>query len=634
MSKRKIISEIGGRKIKLSNLDKVLYPGVQVTKAAIMQYYIQVAEYMLPFLKQRPLTLIRYPDGITANKFYSKNRPSYTPSWVGKVRVTADDDNTYSMASDVASLAWMASMATLEYHTMTVRASTPTMPDHFIFDLDPSEEVSFDELKELAADLRLYLQRYGYKPFLKTSGGKGLHIYVPILPQYEQSVVMESIRTLAQGYVKINTSTTLQMKKGRRKGKVLLDIYRNGRSQTCVAPYSTRGRAGCPVSTPLYWDELPSIKYSGQYSIDTVLEKVQTDGIPWATFRSDATPLGQEPGAQPVAVAKPVVGVGQPVPSLSEKTAIEPVDIATISLKPMLASAATKVPSAGDFAFEIKWDGIRVVAVKDQDHVSLWSRNGNELTDKFPRIVEALAKLAVQSMIADGEVVALDSAGRPHFGKTVGRMHKSGERAIAAAAATTKTVLYLFDCMYVEGADVRGQPLEARRARLAANIAVTDHLRYSESFEDGLQLLAAVKAQSMEGIMCKRKGSLYLSDSRSKDWLKVKISDTAVAHVIGYTAGKGDRQGIFGSLHLAQYIDDAWIYRGRVGSGFDAKKLAAIYQVLQAIESGPKLVTTAVDEEYRTTWIQPSITAKIRYASMTDGGVYREPVFIELIPAS
>ncbi len=753
LPKKDIITEIDGRKIKLSNLEKVLYPSLGIVKAQLIQYYIGIAKYMLPYVEQRPLTLIRYPDGVNANRFYSKNRPSWTPSWVGSVQVEPDDDNIYSMANDSATLAWMANLATLEFHPMTVKATHLGKPDHFIFDLDPSEHITFDTIKELAADLKVFLEGYGYYPFLKTSGGKGLHIYVPILPKYEQAVVVDTVKQLGKAYVAINPDTTLRMSKQRRKGKILLDIYRNNRSQTCVAPYSTRGKVGCPVSTPLHWEELDSLESSAQYNIFTALEKVTTDGDAWESYYQYAQPLHtdkeqvktspelekyddkrdfkttSEPSAAVPASyraqSRYVVQIhdasnlhydlrledngvlrswaipkGLPIKKGIKRLAIEtephPIKyltfegtipkteygggemwvfdtgkysvqkkeakklsftldgmlrgqyrifntkgkqwlleridagntIADVSISPMLASAGTKIPKVSKYFYEIKWDGIRVVIVKEGKSIIIYSRNGNDLTSKFPLILESLQEIEAESIVVDGEIVALDDNGLPNFGKTVGRMHLTGKEAIKKAARRTKTVVYLFDCLYLDGKDLRKDPIEKRREWLTVNYKVTEHLRYSDTFEDGKALFDAILAQGMEGIMCKLRGSKYSSAARSKNWLKIKVRSTDEAYIIGYTKGKGDRSGLFGSIHLAKKDPGGWKYKGRVGTGFTHEKLKEVLSHLQKLEVTKKLIKTPVDEESRTQWITPHWIAEVKYASITVNDTYREPVFI------
>ena len=707
---------------------------------------------MLPFVEGRPITLIRYPDGVLANRFYSKNRPSWTPDWVGATQVDKDDDNVYSIVNDLATLAYMANLATLEFHPMTIKAAHPTKPDHFILDLDPSDDIDFATIKDLAADLKMFLEGFGYYPFLKTSGGKGLHLYVPIQPLYEQQEVVAAVKAIAKEYVQENSATTLRMSKETRKGKILLDIYRNNKSQTCAAPYSTRGKVGCPISTPLYWEELASLTSSAQYNMFSIMEKLNSDGDPWMGYYEHAQPLHtntqvvqsdklelyqkkrnfgvtKEPAAEMVqdyvgqsryvlqihdasnlhydlrlesdgVLLSWAIPKGLPVDKGVKRLAIQtephPIKYLTfegiipkteygggqmwifdsgqyqilerepkkISFRlngnmagtyrmintkdkqwlverrdkevikaspdfgPMLASTSVDIPSSNNYLFEIKWDGIRVLIKKVGKEVYIYSRAGNDITAKFPRVAASCQEIEAEHIITDGEIVALDSDGLPNFGKTVGRMHLKGKAAIETAAKRTTTAVYLFDCLSLDGNDIRQEPIEKRRAWLRANYKSTHHLRYSDSFDDGDALFKAVVAKGMEGIMCKGRGSKYDSDTRSKSWLKIKVRSTDTAYVIGFTEGKGDRSGLFGSMHLAKKEPSGWKYKGKVGTGFTHDQLRDIFSQLQKVAIGPKLISETVDEEVKTTWVVPSLIAEVQYASITANDTYREPVFL------
>ena len=256
MPSNEIITSIGGHKLKLTNLDKVLYPTMGVTKAELIQLYMQLGKYTLPHLEGRPLTMIRFPDGVNGNKFYSKNKPKWTPSWIPDVKVEHENDTIrYILADELATLVWTSNLAALDLHPMQVRATHMDKPDQFIFDLDPSPGFGFEKVKELALSLKDFLESYGYHPFVKTSGSKGLHIYIPLIVEHTIDTVFSAFKKISQEYVASHRSTTtLRMSKEKRKGKTLLDIYRNHKSQTCAAPYTTRAREGAPISTPFDWE--------------------------------------------------------------------------------------------------------------------------------------------------------------------------------------------------------------------------------------------------------------------------------------------------------------------------------------------------------------------------------------------
>jgi DNA ligase D-like protein (predicted polymerase)/DNA ligase D-like protein (predicted ligase) len=621
LTKKEIISEIEGRKLKLSNLDKCLYPDSGIVKAELIAYYLKVAPYILPFLRDRPLTLIRYPEGIEGHRFYSKNKPGWTPDWVESTQLSTDDENVYLLVNDVPSLIWVANLAALELHPMHVSSRNPNRPDHFIFDLDPPESIDFEAVKQLAKRLKIFLESYGYQPFLKTSGSKGLHIYVPIRSLYEQGEVMECVKNLAKTYIETDKTTTLIMNKEKRQGKVLLDIYRNHKSQTCVAPYSTRGKKGAPISAPLFWDELDEIQTSQAYNIHTIFDKLDGRGDPWKKFRESETRLHTDNNIE------------------AKETRITKVDgiqegdkfsFAHISLEPMLSTLGQKAPSKEKYIFEIKWDGIRVIITKANSVVTILSRNGNDLTDNFPIIREHISAQRVDSFIVDGELVILAEDGTPNFSKVVGRMHKKGRKAIHRSSQREKAAVYLFDALYFDGNDIRNLTIEKRRKWLYDNLHWGEHIKYSESFEDGEQLLAAIKAQHMEGIMCKLRGSKYESGQRSTSWIKVKVKKEDHALIIGYTKGKGDRSQLFGALHLAKKEGNALVYLGKVGTGFSQGKIKEIMNLLAKIQSIKKPINEMVDDEENTIWIKPYYSCSLKYASMSSNNTYREPVFLSI----
>lgn len=625
MPKKDIITEIEGRKLKLSNLDKPLFPELGILKAEVIQYYLKIAPYILPHLYNRPLTLIRYPDGVEGNRFYSKNRPNWTPDWVQSIKLDEEDDNTYVMANDVPSLIWMANLAALELHPMQTTSILPTRPDHFIFDLDPPETANFEIVKQLALRLKPFLESYGYQPYIKTSGSKGLHIYIPIHPIYEQSVVLESIKKLAKLYIGTDKTTTLKMNKEKRQGKVLLDIYRNHKSQTCVAPYSTRGKKGAPISTPLFWEELENLTSSQAYSINTIFQKIETDGDPWANFYESATSLYTDKSKKTKSnKTKPVK---QEIKGKQSK-------IKDIELKPMLATLGSKIPIKSKYSYEIKWDGIRIIIIKEGDNVKIISRNGNDLTAKFPQIYKHILSQEIESFIVDGELIIMNPNGTPNFSKIVGRMHLNGTEPIRRIAKRDKATAFLFDVLYYNENDIRNLSIEKRRTWLEHNIQWSDSIKFSASFDNGKQLLDAIRAQKMEGIMCKLNGSIYESNKRSSSWVKVKVQNEDNAQIIGYTKGKGDRSQLFGALHLAKIDNDGFVYLGKVGTGFNQKKMKEIKVLISEVKHTSKPIKETVEDERNTVWIEPTYSCALKFASMSSNETYREPVFLKLFKSS
>lgn len=230
----------GKRKLELSNLDKILYPGDGIVKAEVLQYYVTIAPYMLRYVRGRPLSLVRFPDGIEGEQFFQKNRPDWVPEWLHSVKL---GDIDYMLAEEDAAVVFLANLAALEFHQMQMRPSVSQDADYMVFDLDPPENSNFEIVRDLALNLRPYLESLGYHVFVKTTGGKGLHLIMPLLP-HSYDIVFEAAKAAAVDFASRNKGVTLEIKKERRAQNILLDVYRNRSGQTIVSPFSLRGKPG------------------------------------------------------------------------------------------------------------------------------------------------------------------------------------------------------------------------------------------------------------------------------------------------------------------------------------------------------------------------------------------------------
>ena len=287
-------AQVGKRQIELSNLGKVLFPDDHIVKAQLIEYYFKLAPTILAHVKGRPLSLVRYPDGITGESFFQKNRPKWAPDWLEHAML-GEHKKDYVIATEDASLAWLANLGGIELHQMHSRAPDFDKPDYLVYDLDPPDDMKFPDVAALALEFKEHLEKFGYHPFLKTTGRKGLHILTPLEPKWAFHEAFEAARAVAQPFVESHPSSlTLQIKKEHRKGKVLLDIYRNRQSQTIIAPYSLRGLPGAPVSTPLQWDELKSLQSPKVFNLHTVPQRVLESGDPWEAIAAYATPIHTE----------------------------------------------------------------------------------------------------------------------------------------------------------------------------------------------------------------------------------------------------------------------------------------------------------------------------------------------------
>ena len=292
MAKKSQWAQIGKRKLELSNLDKVLFPEDNIVKAEVIEYYLKIAPTLLNHVKGRALTLIRFPDGITGESFYQKNRPEWAPDWLEFVNLGKEEKKDYIVATEPASLVWLANLAALELHQLHSRKPNFENPDYMVFDLDPPEGYDFKKVVSLALDLKEHIESFGYTAFAKTTGGKGIHICCPIEARWDFHTVFEAAQLIAKPYVDKNVNTTtLQIKKDARKGRVLIDIFRIRSGQSIVSPYSLRGRNGAPVSMPLPWDEMAKVVSPVEFNINTALDKVMADGDAWEGIDAYAVEL-------------------------------------------------------------------------------------------------------------------------------------------------------------------------------------------------------------------------------------------------------------------------------------------------------------------------------------------------------
>ena len=290
MSKKQV-AQVGKRTLEISNLDKVLFPDDNVVKAEVIEYYLRIAPTLLNHVKGRALTLIRFPDGIYGESFYQKNRPGWAPDWIEFVRL-GKEKKDYIIATEPATLVWLANLASLELHQLHGRKPKYDSPDYIVFDLDPPEGYDFTRVVEVALELKQYLETFGYTPFVKTTGGKGVHVCCPIEPKWDFHTVFLTAEALAKPFVDQRQSVlTLHIKKDARKGRMLVDIYRIRSGQSIVSPYSLRGRKGAPVSMPLAWEELAVLKAPTDYNIKSALQKVLDDGDAWEGFDAYAVDL-------------------------------------------------------------------------------------------------------------------------------------------------------------------------------------------------------------------------------------------------------------------------------------------------------------------------------------------------------
>ncbi len=252
--------EIQGRHLKLSNLEKVLYPATGFSKQQVIDYYARIAPAILPHLVGRALTRKRYPDGVDGEPFYEKNAPKYRPEWVKTAPIWSEGNRRtvdYVLANDLATLVWLANLAALELHPSLALAKDITCPTEMVFDLDPGPPANIVQCCQVGLWLREIFEHFGLKSFPKTSGSKGLQLYVPLNTPTTYDATKTFAHALAQLLEHEHPEMVVSdMKKTLRAGKVFVDWSQNDEHKTTVAVYSLRAREHPTVSTPVTWEDV------------------------------------------------------------------------------------------------------------------------------------------------------------------------------------------------------------------------------------------------------------------------------------------------------------------------------------------------------------------------------------------
>lgn len=255
--------EMAGRRLPLSNLEKDLYPSYGFTKAQILEYYRGIAPFILPHLKDRAVTFKRYPEGVEKDFFFEKRCPRYRPAWVKTAEIPQDNGErmTFCLVNDLETLLWAENLASLELHVPLARAGTPETPDAMVFDLDPGEPANILDCAQVALILRDLLSKIGLASYIKTSGQKGLHVFVPL---NRKETTFDDTKTFSRTVAGIMQKhypelVTAKMAKQERKARVFINWSQNDSSKTMVCVYSLRAREKPFVSFPVDWKELENL---------------------------------------------------------------------------------------------------------------------------------------------------------------------------------------------------------------------------------------------------------------------------------------------------------------------------------------------------------------------------------------
>lgn len=630
--------QIDGRRLRITNLDKVVYPETGTTKGEIIAYYTAIAPHLLPLLAGRPVTRKRWVEGVgtqdaPADAFFTKQLEPGAPTWIPRHEIRhSDGPKDYPLVEDVPTLVWLAQVAAIELHVPQWRFAPdglPGRPDRLVLDLDPGPGVGLDQCAQVARVARTLLADIGLDPVPVTSGSKGIHLYAALPGQQTSdeisAVVKEVARLIETEHPDLATST---MAKAARGGKVFLDWSQNNGKKTTISPYSMRGRAHPWVAAPRTWDELDDPDLA-QLDFATVLERAESGLDPIAPLRAEDSPhsgtTSDLPSAHGVRAAPATTARHrQRSPGTAAPTPVSPASVA-----PMLAENGTPAIARGLSSppwVEVKWDGIRAIGTWADGKMLLHARSGTDITARYPELTaDGAPFLPVGDAIVDGEIVAFDAEGRPSFAMLQNRMHLTRPREIEREVVRTPVVYMAFDLLRLDGHDLSSMRLSERRTLLEEVVADLDApVQVPPVFDDLDAALAASDEFGLEGVVVKDPSSRYRPGQRSPSWLKIKHTRMQEVVIVGIRPGKGDREGTFGSLLLAVPESGRLRYVGRVGTGFSDRMLRDLLARLAPlrVDSAPLEGVPSLDAS-DALWVEPELVGEVEFANWTPDGVLR-----------
>lgn len=624
------IVQIDGRRLRVTNLDKIVYPETGTTKGEIIAYYSTIAPQLLPLLAGRPVTRKRWVEGVgttdaPADAFFTKQLERGAPEWIPRQAIQhSDGAKEYPLVQDVPTLVWLAQVAAIELHVPQWRFTAeglPGRPDRLVLDLDPGPGVDLAQCAAVARIARGILTGMGLDPLPVTSGSKGIHLYAA-LPGEQTSdeisaVVKELARLIENEHPDLATAT---MSKAVRGGRVFLDWSQNNGKKTTISPYSLRGRARPWVAAPRTWEELDDPDLA-QLDLDAVLGRAAAGIDPLISLRGEtpaATPVApRHPHRHPRASAAPTAGAAS--------------DAQKPTLSPMLAENGTPALARSLSTpswVEVKWDGIRAVGTWSNGRMLLHARSGTDITARYPELTaDGAPFLPASDAVVDGEIVAFDGHGRPSFSLLQNRMHLTRPREIEREVVRTPIVYLLFDLLRLDGHDLTDMPLRERRTLLHDLAEGLDApVQVPPVFDDVDDALAASREFGLEGVVAKDPSSRYRPGQRSPSWLKLKHTLMQEAVIVGIRPGKGDRESTLGSLLLAvpDTAGGALRYVGRVGTGFTERALRDLLVRLEPlrVDSAPLDGVPALDAS-DALWVRPELVGEVEFANWTPDGVLR-----------
>jgi DNA ligase D-like protein (predicted ligase)/DNA ligase D-like protein (predicted polymerase) len=557
-------------------------PGAPVpSREELVHYWTKIGPKALPYLARRPLTLVRHVAGLT---FFHKGPLPPVPESVHTLRIRKreGEQGVRVWIDDVAGLLGLVEMDAVELHPWGATVDDIERPDLLVFDLDPGPGVAWEVVAETAFAVRDFLCDEGFDPWLKTSGGKGLHVMVPVDRSMDWAEVRAWAKDAATRFAQRDERYTA-VSTADRAGRIFIDYLRNGRGNTAVGAYSPRVRPRFPVSCPIAWADLK--------------RGVRSDSITMADLMKQTSPTRR--------AARPK----------HEKRC------AAHFVPPQLATLVDAPPQGERYLHEIKLDGYRGQLVLDGGNAKFFTRRGLDWSDRFAPIVVECARLPACCATIDGEAVVLDERGVSDFSRL--------QDALARGRADD-IVFFAFDLIHLDGADLAREPLLARKQALANLLRTATGLtriRYSDHIEGRAEdMLREGCRLGVEGIVSKRIDAPYRS-GRSDNWLKSKCSKRQEFVVGGWLPREQDVHDL-GALLVGFYDRGKLRYAGKVGTGFDRRTRRDLLKRL-APRTTKRQPFDEVPEYQRpfAKWVDPSVVAEVEFSEFTGDGILRHPSF-------
>lgn len=615
MSAKPLVLEVAGpegvREVRVSSPERVMWPDAGITKGDLAAYAVAVAEPLMGALRDRPVTLQRFPEGIEGEEFYSKNPPRGVPEWTRTVMCTYPSGRRHPqlVVDEPATAVWAIQMNTVTFHPWPVRTGHIDNPDELRIDLDPQPGRAFPDAVEAALALREVLAEIGLTAWAKTSGNRGVHVYCRVAPTHEFLDVRHGVIGVARELERrLPDLVTTAWWKEERGERVFVDFNQACRDRTIASAYSPRPLPGAPVSMPVSWEDLKSVS-PADFTVRTVPGIVAAQGDAWAgideavgdvtaaialwdkdvherglgemPFPPDYPKMpGEPPRVQP-SKRRADREDGDYLGPKAERDAVWGLPLVP-PVSPMLAKSVKTMPE-GEVLFEPKWDGFRSIVFRSGDLVEIGSRNEKPMTRYFPEVVAAVKESLPDKCVVDGEIVVIAPGGdRLDFDLLQQRIHPAASR-VRKLSQETPAHFVAFDLLALGDQDLRERPFAERRALLEKALAgakppvhLTPATRDRAVAQDWFEQF---EGAGLDGVVAKPLDGTYQPDKRVM--FKVKHERTADCVVAGYRTHKSGPDAI-GSLLLGLYNGEELMSVGVIGA-FPMARRRELFEELQPL---------------------------------------------------